>query len=62
MCIDFIFKMSSRVGGARARRTRGRGGSRKADRTMKSAADLDAEMEVCTIKTVCCPPNLRLCP
>ena len=54
--------MSSRVGGARARRTRGRGGSRKADRTMKSAADLDAEMEVCTIKTVCCPPNLRLCP
>jgi len=33
-----------RVGG-RARRIRGRGGARKADRAPKSAADLDAEME-----------------
>ena len=53
--------MSSRVGG-RARRIRGKGGARKADRTPKSAADLDAEMEVCTFETFCCPPNLRLRP
>jgi len=34
-----------RVGGGRARRIRGKGSARKADRAPKSAADLDAEME-----------------
>jgi len=35
-------------GGPRGRRGRGgRGGARKAERSPKSAADLDAEMEVC---------------
>ena len=52
-----ILSMSFRVGG-RARR---RGGARKADRAPKSAADLDAEMEVCTFKTLSCLSNLRLC-
>ena len=43
--------MSSRAGGAsRGRRVRARGGTRKAERTPKTAADLDAEMEVCTLK------------
>ena len=55
-----ILSMSFRVGG-RPRRIRGRG-SRKADRAPKSAADLDAEMEVCTFETFCCLPNLRLWP
>lgn len=53
--------MSFRVGGGgRARRIRGRGGARKADRAPKSAADLDAEMEVCTFNTFRYPSNLRL--
>ena len=43
--------MSFRVGGGRARRIRGKGSARKADRAPKSAADLDAEMEVCTFET-----------
>lgn len=54
--------MLFRVGGGRARRIRGRGGARKADRVPKSAADLDAEMEVCTSDTFCCLPNLRFSP
>jgi hypothetical protein len=50
--------MSFRVGGVRARRLRGRGGARK---TPKSAADLDAEMEVCTLETYAYLPILRFC-
>ena len=57
---ELILSMSFRVGG-RARRIRGRGGARKADRAPKSAADLDAEMEVCTFKILSCLSNLRLC-
>ena len=52
--------MSFRVG--RARRIRVKGGARKADRTPKSAADLDAEMEVSTLETFCCLLDLRSCP
>lgn len=37
----------SRGGATRGRRVRGRGGARKPERTPKTAADLDAEMEVC---------------
>ena len=51
--------MSSRVGGGRARRIRARGGARKTDRAPKSAADLDAEMEVCIFDTFCCLTYLR---
>ena len=45
LCV-LILSMSSRAGGTRGRRARVRG-ARK-DRAPKSAADLDAEMEVCT--------------
>ena len=42
-----ILSMSSRTGGAaRGRRARGKGVVRKAERAPKTAADLDAEMEV----------------
>ena len=55
--------MSFRGGGGRARRIRARGGgARKADRAPKSAADLDAEMEVCTFDVFFYLPNLRPWP
>ena len=45
LCV-LILSISSRTGGTRGRRVRVRG-ARK-DRTPKTVADLDAEMEVCT--------------
>ena len=52
-----ILWMSYRVGGTRGRRARVRGGARKAPKT---AADLDAEMEVCTVLSICRQPSLSV--
>ena len=54
--------MSFRVGGARSRRIRGKGTARKAERASKSAADLDAEMEVCKTFFCCLPLAETFCP